>query len=108
MLNSLRSELAVTPVPKARKRRRLRGPHGKFLRKLAVTPEGERCWLIWSRRWHMWRRQAEDTFTSDIAEAGLFPYSKAVAYHDGERNEAFHFSEKVGLFEQRAARLGNA
>jgi hypothetical protein len=54
----------------------------------------------------MWHRRGEgggcNGYTDDIAEAGLFPYSKAIAYHDGENNEAFHVSEKVDLIDMAA------
>ncbi|AIT81248.1 hypothetical protein [Novosphingobium pentaromativorans] len=84
---------------------RLRNRNGKFLRKLVRTPEGQHCWLIWSRRWHMWHRRDFDGLTKDIGEAGMFPYSKALAYHDGENNEAFHVSDKVDLIEHRREEL---
>lgn len=80
---------------------RLRTRHGRFLRKLVPTPETQACWLIWSRRYHMWHRRGStgdcNGYTRDVAEAGLFPFSKARGYHDGIDNEAFHVSEKVDL-----------
>lgn len=83
------------------KARPLRSRNGRFLRKLVPTPEGQACWLIWSLRWKMWHRRGSaggcNGYTKDIAEAGLFPFSKASAYHDGIRNEAFHVSDKVDL-----------
>lgn len=75
----------------------LRTRNGQFLRKLDPTPEAELCWLIWSRRWHTWHTDAFDGHTAVLAEAGLFPFSKAKAYHDGIDNEAFHVSEKLDL-----------
>lgn len=85
------------------KPRRLRNRTGQFLRRLPVTPESERCWLIWSRKWRAWHRRdgagRAAGYTTDIAEAGLFPFSKAHAYHDGVVNEAFHVSEKVDLID---------
>lgn len=105
MLNSLRTEIAFPPARRAKAVPQQRGPHGKFLRKLPVTPEGELCWLIWSRKWGMWHRRGAEGgangYTKEIADAGLFPYSKATAYHDGESNEAFHVSEKVDLIDHR-------
>lgn len=80
---------------------RLRNRHGRFLRKLVPTPAGDHCWLIWSVKWHMWHRRGSaggcNGYTRDIAEAGLFPFEKAKAYHNGIENEAFHVSEKVDL-----------
>ncbi|GFM29241.1 hypothetical protein [Novosphingobium sp. PY1] len=88
---------------------RLRNRNGKFLRKLLKTPEEQHCYLIWSRRWHMWHRRGSsggcNGYTKDIGEAGLFPYSKALVYHDGENNEAFHVSDKVDLIEHRREEL---
>ncbi|AOR77195.1 hypothetical protein [Novosphingobium resinovorum] len=84
---------------------RLRTRNGRFLRKLVPTPADQHCWLIWSIKWHMWHRRGStggaSGYTRDIAEAGLFPFSKASAYHDGIVNEAFHASEKVDLVSMR-------
>lgn len=89
------------------KLRRLRNRHGRFLRKLPFTPESEQCWLIWSRKWRMWHRRGSDGtaagYTADLSQAGLFPFSKACAYHDGITNEAFHVSEKVDLIDLQIA-----
>jgi hypothetical protein len=75
---------------------------------LRETPEGSREWLIWSHYHALWHRRCSDTggacgYTADIAEAGLFPRSKALGYHDGERNEPFHFSEKLALIQRAIA-----
>jgi hypothetical protein len=75
---------------------RLRNRNGMFLRKLDRTPEGQRCWLIWSIRWHMWHVEG-GTYTHAIAEAGLYTFAVASRLHDGIANEAFHVSEKVDL-----------
>lgn len=75
---------------------RLRNRNGMFLRKLERTPEGQRCWLIWSMRWHMWHT-VDGKFTNAIAEAGLYTFASAARYHDGIDNKAFHVSEKVDL-----------
>lgn len=76
-----------------------RGPNGRFLRRLRETPEGSCEWLIWSRYWRAWHRKSAsggaNGYTDDIARAGLFPRSMASAYHDGDRDEAFHVSEKM-------------
>lgn len=85
----------------------LRNRRGRFLRKLVPTPDGQQRWLIWSRRWRMWHRRGSaggcNGYTKDIAEAGLFPFSKASAYHDGIDNEAFHVSEKMDLLTMQIA-----
>ncbi|MFC0204701.1 hypothetical protein [Novosphingobium soli] len=86
---------------------RLRTRNGRFLRKLTPTPESQACWLIWSRKWHMWHCRGAtggaNGYTRNIAEAGLFPFSKAARYHDGIDNEAFHVSEKVDLITMEIA-----
>jgi hypothetical protein len=79
---------------------RQRSRIGRFMKRLRDTPEGSREWLIWSHYHAAWHRRCSDTggacgYTGDIAEAGLFPRSKALEYHDGDRNEPFHFSEKL-------------
>ncbi|KPH67535.1 hypothetical protein [Novosphingobium sp. ST904] len=75
---------------------RLRNRHGRFLRKLVPTPADDRCWLIWSVKWHMWLAH-DGRFTHVIAEAGLYDYAAAKRLHDGIAAEAFHVSEKVDL-----------
>lgn len=75
---------------------RLRNRSGMFLRKLVPTPAGQRCWLIWSVKWHMWLTH-DSKFTHVIAEAGLYDYAAAKRLHDGLSAEAFHVSEKVDL-----------
>lgn len=69
---------------------------GRFLRKLKPTPDGSREWLIWSKYWNAWHRRSESGgacgYTGDIAEAGLFPRSKAASYND-DRNTPMHVSE---------------
>lgn len=78
---------------------RLRTRNGRFLRKLVPTPDHECCWLIWSRRYHCWISGRDGSLTSELAEAGLFTFGTAKAYHDGIDNEAFHVSEKVDLID---------
>lgn len=80
---------------------RKRNWRGQFVKQLRQTPEGSREWLIWSRYHGSWHRRDETTggacgYTTNIAEAGLFPRDKAESYNDGDRNEAFHVSEKTG------------
>jgi len=72
---------------------------GQFVKKLRHTEPDSREWLIWSRYHRAWhRRDIEGRacgYTSDIAQAGVFSRSKAEAYNDGDRNEAFHVSERI-------------
>lgn len=72
---------------------------GQFVKKLRDTPEGERCWLIWSRKWNCWHRRSTQGgacgYTDDLAQAGLFERRTADAYNDGWDSEAFHVSEKL-------------
>jgi hypothetical protein len=75
-----------------------RNRRGQFMKRLRMTPEGSGEWLIWSRYHNAWHRNSDGHacgYTTDIAEAGLFPRSKAIEYHDGDRNEPFHVSEKL-------------
>jgi hypothetical protein len=78
---------------------RTRDRRGRFIRKLRQTPADLRCWLIWSKTWSAWHRRSAEGgacgYTGDLADAGLFIRSKALAYHDGIDNEAFHVSERV-------------
>jgi hypothetical protein len=77
---------------------RRRNWRGRFIKRLRDTPEGSGEWLIWSRYRGAWHRNSAGLacgYTTDIAEAGLFPRSKAIEYHDGDRNEPFHISEKM-------------
>ena len=78
---------------------RIRDRRGRFIRKLRQTPADLRCWLIWSKVHNCWHRRSEqggaNGYTLDLADAGLFPRAKALAYHDGIDNEAFHVSERV-------------
>jgi hypothetical protein len=94
-------------APKDGRRRNWRG---QFVRELTPTPEEVRCWLIWSRKWNLWHRRSADGgacgYTDSIAEAGLFPFSKANAYHDGWDNEAFHVRDKIALIEWDVAERG--
>ena len=76
---------------------RRRNWRGRFMKRLHDTPEGSCEWLIWSHYHNAWHRKSGGLacgYTSDIAEAGLFPRSKALEYHDGDRNEPFHVTEK--------------
>lgn len=72
---------------------------GRFIKRLRMTPEDSREWLIWSRYHGAWHRRSADGgacgYTNDIAQAGLFVRAKANSYNDGDRNEAFHVSERV-------------
>lgn len=78
-------------------------------RQLTPTPEDQRCWLIWSNRWGRWHRRGAEGgangYTSDIAEAGLFPFSIANDYHDGVDDEAFHASDLVEKINPRMLAL---
>jgi hypothetical protein len=75
---------------------------GRYLPVLRWTPDGSREWLIWSKYWNAWHRRSEDGgacgYTSDIAQAGLFPRSKAASYND-DRNRPYHVSEKVAAIQ---------
>lgn len=78
---------------------------GQFVKKLRETPPDSREWLIWSHYHALWHRRDSTTggacgYTADIAQAGLFERAKADSYNDGDRNEAFHVSEKLTLIEE--------
>ena len=96
-------------IPNARKR----NWRGQFVKNLRMTPEGSREWLIWSRYHGLWHRRDRNSggacgYTSDIAHAGLFPRSKAVEYNDGDRNDAFHVTEKMTQLTAALARHSEA
>ena len=83
--------------------------NGRFLRQLRETPEDQFCWLIWSIKWNAWHRRSSTGgaagYTDNIAHAGLFPFSTARAYHDGEVNEAYHASATVDRVDREIADL---
>jgi hypothetical protein len=91
---------------------RKRSWRGRFVKSLRPTPEGARVWLIWSHyhgAWHCRSAQGGACgYTDDIARAGLFERAKANDYNDGDRNEAFHFSEKLPLVEAAIRRHNEA
>lgn len=72
---------------------------GQFVKVLRETPENSREWLIWSKYHNAWHRRSNDGgacgYTCDISQAGIFVRSKAASYNDGDRNTAFHVSEKL-------------
>lgn len=78
---------------------RKRSWHGRFVKQLRHTPPDSREWLIWSHYHQAWHRRSEEGgacgYTDDIAAAGVFVRSRADEYNDGDRNEAFHVSEKL-------------
>jgi hypothetical protein len=82
---------------------RKRNWRGRFVKKLRFTPPDSREWLIWSHYHAAWHRRSKEGgacgYTGDIAHAGLFERAKADSYNDGDRNEAFHVSEKLPLIE---------
>jgi hypothetical protein len=82
---------------------------GQFLKVMRETPPGSREWLIWSRYHHAWHRRDEEGcaagYTGDIAQAGIFDREKAASYHDGDRNEALHISDKMPEIEAEIAKL---
>src|SRR4051812_31761782 len=98
-----------SPVSRSRPSRvsvriaRKRNWRGRFVKNLRPTPEGSREWLIWSHYHALWHcRSSTGTasgYTNDIARAGLFERGMADSYNDGDRNEAFHVSEKLPLIE---------
>lgn len=87
---------------------RKRNWRGQFVKNLRQTPEDSREWLIWSRYHCAWHRRSNEGgacgYASDIAEAGIFVRSKANSYNDGDRNEAFHVSEKLPQIKAAIAR----
>ena len=86
---------------------RKRDYRGRFIRVLMDSPADERCWFIWSKKWNCWHRRSESGgacgYTDDIAQAGIFVRAKAVEYHDGYDNEAFHVSERLAQIDRRIA-----
>ena len=86
-----------------------RARNGHFLRKLCETPEDQLCWLIWSIKWGAWHRRSSTGgaagYTDNLAHAGLFPFSIARSYHDGEVNEAFHASVVADRVDREVADL---
>jgi hypothetical protein len=80
---------------------RKRNWRGHFVKNLRPTADGSREWLIWSRYHNAWHCRSSIGgacgYTDDIARAGVFERSKADGYNDGDRNEAFHVSEKLPL-----------
>lgn len=82
---------------------RKRNWRGQFVKRLHMTPEGSREWLIWSHYHAGWHCRSSTGgacgYTNDIAQAGLFERGTADSYNDGDRNEAFHISEKLPLIE---------
>jgi hypothetical protein len=91
---------------------RKRNWRGQFVKSLRQTPDGSREWLIWSRYHAAWHCRSSEGgacgYTSDIANAGLFERAKADAYNDGDRNEAFHVSEKLHLIHAALRRHNEA
>jgi hypothetical protein len=87
-------------IPRAKKR----NWRGQFVKSLRHTPDGSREWLIWSHYHSAWHRRSKEGdacgYTADIARAGLFDRAKADEYNNGERNEAFHISEKLPLIKE--------
>ena len=96
---ALRAEPEVSAVPASIPSAVKRNWRGQFIKRLRFTPDGERCWLIWSRYHNAWHQRSSTGgaagYTNDIARAGLFDRKKADEYNDGDRNEAFHASEKL-------------
>jgi hypothetical protein len=84
-------------------------------RRLKPLDPGKGPWLIWSHRWNSWHCKSSTGgaagYSDDIAQAGVFDYEVAKAYHDADRtprwvdNEAVPGSRLLKDMEQRLAEI---
>ena len=86
---------------------RKRNCRGQFIKAMRPTAPDQRVWLIWSKKWGTWHRRSESGgacgYTSDILQAGLFPFATAAEYNDGWDNTVFHANEKIAEIEHKIA-----
>lgn len=66
----------------------------------AAVERDDRHWLLWSHKWALWHRRGEQGgaygYTSDIEDAGLFPWNEVESYDAGKDDQAYHVLEKAG------------
>lgn len=82
---------------------------GQFVKRMRETPPEAHVWLIWSKKRGLWHRRSSDGgacgYTSDITQAGFFPYAKAASYNDGWDDTVFHVSEKMADIQREIRRM---